>query len=304
MQYIWNEEYRPKKIEDFLCPLETEEMIKKWIAEKQIPHILFSGTPGIGKTTLAKIIINEIECDSLFINASDNNSIDTVRTDIIDFATTAGFHDLKIVVLDEFDGFSAEGQKALRNVMEEYSVGTRFILTCNHPEKVIEPIKSRVVSITLAPVSPVIMAKVCASIMTEKGVTFSPYDIMRIFKVYYPDFRKILNELQHYSVSGVLTLPPDIESTGLYDSIIDSIKKSTNKDATALEIRATLANANVRNYNELYRKLFNDVEKFSKPGKLTGNIVAIGKGSAQDTSVPDKEINAISTICDILQNNY
>lgn len=305
MTYVWAEKYRPQTIEEFLCRVEDLQLYKSWIRDKQIPHLMLSGQSGIGKTTLAKILIDEIPCDSLFINASDKNNIETVRTTINDFASSAGFHSLKIIVLDEFDGFTPEGQKALRSLIDEFTDTTRFILTCNYPERVIPAIMSRVTTIQFASVPPAVLAKTIVNILTTEGIKFELSDVKKVFSAHYPDLRKILNELQLHSSGGELVVPETLQGDDVFNAIISVLKKSETKTNKLTEIRKLLANNDIRNFIPLYQSLYKNCDIISSsPEKVPLIIIAISKGLSQDVTIPDKEINAMSTICEILEINY
>ena len=169
---IWCERYRPTTMNEFVGNKHIKDKINSLINEQDIPHLLFAGKAGTGKTTLAKILIKNIDCDYLFINASDENSVDTIRNKIKGFVTTIGFKGLKIVVLDEADYVSPNGQAALRNLMETFYKHARFILTCNYQERIIEPIISRCQSFSLNPPLQMDIAMHLANILKNEGVKY------------------------------------------------------------------------------------------------------------------------------------
>ena len=207
---IWCEKYRPQTINEVvLCDNARDQL--NYIAEtKTIPHLLLQGSAGIGKTTVAKIIVNDIlKCQYIYINASDESGIDTVRTKIVGFSKTKSIDgNIKVVILDEADGISGEGQRALRNVMEEYSQYTRFILTANFKHRIIEPLQSRVQEIDIDPPLKDV-AKRCFEILKKENIKVSDevkVQFVDLIRKYYPDIRKTINVLQKFSASGELKI--------------------------------------------------------------------------------------------------
>ena len=197
---IWVEKYRPKKLDDFVISEENKSIITSFIQKNEIPNLLFTGTPGIGKTSLAKILVNDIlKCQYLYINASDENGIDTIRTKVTNFAQTKSIDGkIKVIILDETDGLSLDGQRALRNTMEEYSKITRFILTANYKHKIITALQSRCQSIDLVPPL-TLVAKRCLFILKAEKIDIVESDkikVAQLVKSFYPDLRKCINELQ------------------------------------------------------------------------------------------------------------
>ena len=220
---IWCEKYRPSTLNDIVLSKEVRSLIERYKEQGSTNHLLLISSPGQGKTSLAKIIVRDVfECDYLYINASDENGIDTVRNKIITFAQTKSLDgNGKIIILDELDNFSGDGMRALRNVMEEYAGNTRFILTANYKHKIIDPIRSRCVSIDFNhDIHDVI--KHCFSILSKEGVKVSAEQkvlFAQLVKRNFPDFRKIINELQRYSITGELC----IKNTAVSDKFIDTV---------------------------------------------------------------------------------
>jgi replication factor C small subunit len=190
---IWAEKYRPQTLADYIGNKDLLEKIKSYIEKKDIPHLLFYGSAGTGKTTLSKIIANGFDCDLLYINASDENNVDNVRTKIKDFAANVGFAALKVVILDEADFLTQNSQAALRNIIETYSTTTRFIFTCNYIEKITEPIVSRCQCFEIFPMNKKDIAVYLKKILDLEGIKYTIDDIGYIINNYYPDIRKILN---------------------------------------------------------------------------------------------------------------
>ena len=193
---LWVEKYRPDKLEGYIGNDQLKQTVASFIVRNDTPHLLFYGTAGTGKTTLAKLITKNIECDVLYINASDENSVDTVRSKIKGFASTTGFTSLKVIILDEADFLTQEAQAALRNLMETFSLTTRFILTCNYQEKIIPALISRCQTYQINPISKKEVAIHLKSVLETESVKFSMDDLGYIVNTYYPDIRKILNFAQ------------------------------------------------------------------------------------------------------------
>jgi replication factor C small subunit len=293
---IWVEKYRPKSLEDFVISDDNKRIIESFLQKKEIPNLLFTGTPGIGKTSLAKIIVNDIlQCQYLYINASDENGIDTIRTKVTSFAQTRSFDGkVKVVVLDETDGLTIDGQRALRNTMEEYSKITRFILTANYKHKIITALQSRCQSIDLIP--PLAgVAKRCLYILKNEGVTVSEDDrskIVHLVKAFYPDLRKCINEIHKNCSSGKLLLTESNKSDVL-DLITNNIKSGN-----VLAIRKSLIENEQKfnsDYINLLRSLFNHIDKNEADNELKKQyLIIIAEHLYRSAFVIDQEINCYS----------
>lgn len=296
--FLWVEKYRPKVLDDFVGNDELRNTIRQFIENGDIPHLLFSGPPGTGKTTLAKIIINSIDCDVLYINASDENSVDVMRTKIKDFLEISSFDDnLKVVVLEEFDYASRNFQAALRGSIEQYSRSSRFIMTCNYVERVTEPIMSRVQHFKVVPQSKGAAAKNLARVLTTEGVQFEMADLKVVVDTYYPDIRKILNESQLRSGTGKLVVD-SLTNTGIDTQVID-ILVSNSKDKLT-QIRQLFADAETKDFTSLYRALYDRVLDYA-PDNVGQAIVIIADGQYRDSLVVDKEINMAATIHNLIE---
>jgi len=293
---IWVEKYRPKSLEDFVISDDNKRIIESFLEKKEIPNLLFTGTPGIGKTSLAKIIVNDIlQCQYLYINASDENGIDTIRTKVTSFAQTRSFDGkIKVIVLDETDGLTIDGQRALRNTMEEYSKITRFILTANYKHKIITALQSRCQSVDLVP--PLTgVAKRCLYILKNEGITVSEDDkskLVHLVKAFYPDLRKCINELHKACASGQLLLTESNKSDVL-DLIINNIK---SKNVLAIR-RSLIENEQKFNsdYINLLRSLFNYIDENEIDVELKKRyLLIIAEHLYRSAFVVDQEINCYS----------
>ncbi len=301
--FIWTEKYRPDTLSTYIGNDSLKAKIGKFIANGDIPHLLFSGQAGTGKTTIAKIIVKNIPCDVMYINASDENSVDVVRTKIKGFASTIGFNSLKVIILDEADYISPNAQAALRNLMETFSKTTRFILTCNYVERMIDPIVSRTQQFQVVPPSRADVAKHVINILNEETIQYDLKDLKVLVEAYYPDIRKIINECQLHSVSGILEIDKaQVIQSDYKLKIIDIISKSTvDKKVRATEIRQLLADANIKDFTDFYQLLYQKVDEYAG-NNISAVILAIAEGQYKDVMVVDKEINAMATIINILQN--
>ena len=203
---LWVEKYRPKDLSTYIGNEHLKSKVKVYLESEDVPHLLLYGRAGTGKTTLAKIITKNIDCDHLYINASDENNVDNVRTKIKNFASSVGFRTLKVVILDEADFLTPNAQAALRNLMETFSKHCRFILTCNYVERIIDPIQSRCQSYKIVPPSRKEVALQLKSILEIENVNFKLDDLALIVNAGYPDIRRVINSAQRQVVNGELKI--------------------------------------------------------------------------------------------------
>lgn len=294
---LWCEKYRPTSLDTLLVSDETRKMLESFKNNKDIPHLLFVGTSGVGKTTVAKIIVNDLlKCDYLYINASDENGIDTIRTKIVGFAQTKSFDGgLKVVILDEADGISSEGSRALRNVMEEYSGNTRFILTANYKHKIITPIQSRCQTLNFDH-SIKDVAKHCFNILQKEKISISSDQIANfqtLIKASFPDFRRILNDLQKYSISGVL----DIKYSTISDKFMEEIFQKLTKEEICDVRKFIITNESVfqSDYHNLMKSLLNYLYSSNlESSKRRESMLIIAEYMYRHAFVSDIEINAFA----------
>ena len=295
---LWVEKYRPKDLSTYVGNESLKTKVARFIEEQNVPHLLLYGKAGGGKTTLAKIITNNVECDYLYINASDERNIDLVRDKLKTFASSVGFKPMKIVILDEADYLNPNSaQPALRNLMETFSSHCRFILTCNYVEKIIDPLQSRCQTYKIIPPSKKEVALHSKNILEEEGVNFNLDDLALIVTAGYPDLRKVINDLQRQCVDGELKVDKD----GLLNNefkllFIESLK---NRDDIR-NIRKMVANNNFTDFTELFRLMYDEVENFAGD-KVAEAIAEISTGLYQDVLVPDKEINFIATVSNTIR---
>ena len=203
---LWVEKYRPSTLENYIGNEHLTSKVKHYLETGDLPHLLLFGKAGTGKTTLAKILVKNIECDYLYINASDENNVETVRTKVKEFASTIGFKDMKVIILDECDYITPNAQAALRNLMETFSKHCRFILTCNFVERIIDPIQSRCQSFQIIPPSKSDVAKHLHNILIKENVIDTMEDIKVLIDSSYPDIRRVINSAQRNVVNGKLKL--------------------------------------------------------------------------------------------------
>jgi len=294
---LWVEKYRPKDLSTYVGNEHLREKVGVYLESGDVPHLLLYGRAGTGKTTLAKIIVNNIDCDYMYINASDENKVDDVRNKIKTFASSVGFRDLKVVILDECDYLTPNAQAALRNLMETFSKHCRFILTCNYVERIIDPIQSRCQPYKIVPPSRKEVAQQMVSILNQEGATYELNDVALLVNAGYPDIRRVINSAQRQVVGDKLKV--DVNSVIQSDYKIKLLEHLT-PTAKINDIRQLLADNSITDYAELYRLLYDEIETYSN-GKVAECILAIAEGQYQDVQVVDKEINFVSTIVKLLR---
>jgi len=293
---LWVEKYRPTTLEGYIGNDDFKNNLITWIEKNDIPHLLFYGPAGGGKTTAAKLIVNNINCDYVYINCSDENGIDTIRDKVKSFASAASFKPQKVVIMDEADFLTINAQAALRNVIETFSLTTRFIFTCNYVERIIDPIQSRTIVFELTPPSMQDVAFKCVEILDLEGVTYTKADIVRIVKQTYPDIRKSLNLLQSSIKNGDLQQSREITNfKQTSDKIIELLKGQNIKNFTI--IRQLVMDSNIRDYNELYRVLFERADEFTNSAIAT---LIIADYQYKSIMSIDKEITMMGCIAKLL----
>jgi DNA polymerase III delta prime subunit len=296
---LWVEKYRPSTLDTYIGNEHLKSKVSMYLESGDLPHLLLYGRAGTGKTTLAKLLVNNIECDYLYINASDENNVDTVRTKVKNFASTVGFKDMKVIILDECDYITPNAQAALRNLMETFSKHCRFILTCNFVERIIDPIQSRCQSFQIIPPSKTEVAKHLHSILIQENIMDSPEDIKVLVESGYPDIRRVINSAQRNVVNGRLKLDTSSIIQNDYKLKLLKILETQNKKNAFNEIRQLLADNKITDYADLFRLLYDEVDSYGK-GHLAECILIIARYELSDSQVVDKEINVMAMIIELL----
>jgi len=294
---LWVEKYRPTSLDTYIGNEHLKEKVKVYLESEDVPHLLLYGVAGTGKTTLAKVIIKNIDCDYLYINASDENNVDNVRTKIKNFASSIDFKSLKVVILDEADFLTPNAQAALRNLMETFSKHCRFILTCNYVERIIDPIQSRCQTYKITPPSRKEVAIHLRNILDTEDAMYKLDDLAMIVNAGYPDIRRVINSTQRQIVDGKLKI--DVSSVIQNDYKIQLLDMLGN-NSSFNDIRKLIADNSVGEYAELYRLLYDEVETYAN-GKVAECILAIAEGEFNDVNVVDKEICFMATLIKIMR---
>ena len=295
---LWVEKYRPTSLESYIGNKHLKTKIEDAIESGDLPHLLLYGKAGTGKTTLAKLLVKNIDCEYLYINASDARRVEVIDK-IRPFAGSLGFANMKIVILDEVDYITPTSQAALRNIMETYSNHCRFILTCNFVERIIDPIQSRCQAYNLTPPSKKEVAIHLGKILDNENITYKNEDIAFIINSCYPDIRRVLNSAQRQSVDGNLELDKTSIIQNDYKMKVLDILKNQDKRNAFKNIRQLLLDSEVKDYSELFRLLYDEVDDWGK-GHVAECILTLAKYQQSDAIVVDKEINAMSMIIELL----
>ena len=296
---LWVEKYRPDNLDTYIGNEHLKDKVSAYLESGDLPHLLLYGKAGTGKTTLAKILVKNIECDYLYINASDENNVETVRTKVKNFASTMGFKDYKIIILDECDYITPNAQAALRNLMETFSKHCRFILTCNFVERIIDPIQSRCQSFQIVPPSKKEVAIHIHDILLKENVMSDMKDLKVLIDSGYPDIRRVINASQRNVVKGKLKLDTTSIIQNDYKLKLLKILKTQNKKNAFKDIRQLLLDNKITDFADLFRLLYDEVDGWGK-GHVAECILALSQYQQSDAVVVDKEINIMAMFIEIL----
>jgi replication factor C small subunit len=296
---LWVEKYRPNTLENYVGNENIKNSISKYLGQNDIQNLIFYGPAGTGKTTLAKIIVKNLDCDYLYINASDERGIETIRDKVSGFASVASFKPLKVIILDEADFLTIQAQASLRNIIETFSRTTRFIMTCNYVERIIDPLQSRCQTLKVIPPSKQDIVYHVMDILKNENLGMSADDLKLVINQHYPDIRKILNTLQ---VSNVVDSQITVDKTTLVSSsyMVKVLKCLSEPNTKFNEIRQIVADANVQDFEELYKYIYNNSSKFAS-GKEGMVAYYINEYSYQSNFRIDKEINCMALINQLIK---
>ena len=305
-EFLWVEKYRPKSINDCILPDSLKQTFQEFVNQDNIPNLLLTGGPGVGKTTVAKAMLNEIKADYIVINGSMNGNIDTLRNEIKDFASTMSFSNTrKYVILDEADYLNPQStQPALRNFMEEFSKNCGFILTCNFKNRIIEPLHSRcsVVEFSIPkPIRPKVanqFFKRISNILKKENTEYDEMVVAKMVEGYFPDFRRVLNELQRYSVIGKID-SGILASTG--DASIEDLVSSL-KAKSFSEVRKWVAQNSDVDSSSMLRKLYDVANEKMKPHSVAQLVLILADYQYKAAFVADQEINLVACMTEIMAN--
>ena len=291
------EKYRPTKLENFVGNEKIKKSIARYLEQNDIQNFIFYGPAGTGKTTLAKLIVNNLECDYVYINASDERGIETIRDKVSSFASVASFKPLKVVILDEADFLTIQAQASLRNIIETFSRTTRFILTCNYVERIIDPLQSRCQVLKVVRPTKKITALHLLKILNQENIRHTDEDIISIVNQFYPDLRKCINAIQANTVNSQLKLD---ESVLFSSNYVNEVISELGKDKPNFKnIRQIIANANTDDYEELFKELFDSASEYL-PGK-EGTVASLVNDHQYKANFRiDKEINTMSLINNLI----
>jgi DNA polymerase III delta prime subunit len=305
-QFLWVEKYRPQKIDDCVLPESLKDTFKQYVSQGELPHFLLSGTAGVGKTTIAKALCNEIGAEYIMINGSEESGIDTLRTKIKGFASTVSLTDSpKIIIIDEADYLQANStQPALRSFIEEFSANCRFIFTCNFKNRILEAIHSRCACIDFkidAKDKQVLLGqffKRASQILKQENVDFDQKVVAELITKHFPDYRRVLNELQRYSVSG--KIDSGILVNMSQESFKDLIKLMKEKDFT--NVRKWVGKNSDSDTVAVFRELYDTSVTYMVPESIPSLVLVLADYQYKAAFVADHELNIMAALTEIMAN--
>jgi DNA polymerase III delta prime subunit len=297
---LFVEKYRSKTLEDYIGNEQLKSIVAQYIEKNDLQNLLLYGTPGTGKTTLAKLIVNNFNCDFLYINSSDERGIDTIRDKVQGFASSASFKPIKIIILDEADFLTIQAQASLRNIIETYSRTTRFILTCNYLERIIDPLQSRCQVLKITPPSKKEVAQHVANVLDKEEINYELEDLALVVNKHYPDVRKILNTCQVNTVDNTLKIDNTVLTGGYKDGLLKELK-SPSKDSFK-NIRQILADSNLDDFEDVYRFLYDTLDEYGNNDLAKAMIIIDIENYMYHANFRiDKEINVCALVASILK---
>lgn len=303
-EFLWVERYRPKRVSDTVLPAELKAVFQQFVDQRNIPNLILAGGPGIGKTTIARAMLEELGCDYIVINGSMNGNIDTLRNDILEFASSMSLEGgRKYVILDEADYLNANStQPALRNFMEEFSKNCGFILTCNFSQRIIEPLHSRcsVIDFKLPkkelPVLASLMMQRAVTILEDNQIPFDNAAVAEVVRKYLPDWRRVINELQRYSATG--RIDSGILANTTAESITQLIEAMKGKNFS--QVRKWVGQHSDTDSVTLYRQFYDNASQYFKAASIPQLVLILAKYQHQAAFVADHEINNAACMLEIM----